>query len=264
MRKHRSASRRNLVLVVLILIVAMVLLAYRHKSLLEKGIENATYFLNPTAERAYALGIKHFDGLSSKEFDVSRAETFFDDALTINPNYPMAHYQLARIAFLRSHFNTALFLVSEEFAANPHPDTSIYYLRALIEGYAGDYTEAEKDYEMYFKVTPANWAGINDYSWVLLKDNLPEGAHAALTWGLKQWPENAWLLTNDATALYEMGRYEEAAAQAKKAIPAVSALSVNDWLNAYPGNDPLIAEEGLASFKKDSEENLQKILAKAK
>ena len=125
----------------------------------------------------------------------------------------------------------------------------------------GDYLGAASDYETYFKVTPANWAGINDYSWVLLKADLPEGALAALDWGLKRWPENAWLLNNRATALFELGRYDEAKITAQKAKIAVDALTPEIWTNAYPGNDPLVAPQGLDEFKRASQENLNKILA---
>src|SRR6185503_4009828 len=97
--------------------------------------------------------------------------------------------------------------------------------------------------------------GINDYSWVLLKADLPEAAHNALSWGLTQWPDNPWLLQNEATALYELGRFKEAAQAAAKAKVGVEKLTTEDWLIAYPGNDPAIAPQGLAQFKKATEEN---------
>ena len=249
---------------ILAVCAALLLFVWRQHALIERIEENIAYFFYPTPERAFAYGEKHFDALSPQEYDVQRAQYFFLQALAHDQNLPLAHYELARIAFLHSDFPYAFSQVNQEFAVNKQPPPQVYYVRALIEGYMADYTDAEKDYEVYFKITPANWAAINDYSWVLLKDNLPQGAAAALSWGLKQWPENAWLLTNDATALYEMGRYSDAAVVAKKAVPAVNALTVDDWLIAYPGNDPLVADTGLENFKKSSQENLQKILAKVK
>ncbi len=118
---------------------------------------------------------------------------------------------------------------------------------------------AAADYEKYFTLAPANWAAINDYAWVLLKADLPEAAHEALVWGLQEWPENAWLLNNQATALYELGRYEEARAVAEQAVVAIEKLSQEDWLNSYPGNDPKVADLGLATFKQAAAENLVKI-----
>lgn len=236
----------------------------RQHIILERVQEDLLLYINPTAERAYSYGLRHFEAVTPEEYDVNRAEYFFRKAEEIDPKYPMVHYQLARIAFLSSYFHTALDLVQVEFSINKNPPSKVYYVRALIEGYMGNYPAAESDYQAYFKLEPANWAAINDYSWVLLKDNLPADAHEALAFGLKEWPQNAWLLVNDATALYEMGHYAEAAEVAKKAIPAVKALTPAVWLIAYPGNDPLIAQTGLDNFKQSSQENLRKILAKQK
>jgi len=247
-----------------IVCVAAIFFSYRQHTLLEHIQENVLYFLDPTAERAFSYGLRHFDALDPKEYDVRRANYFFSEAAAIDPKYPLVHHELARIAFLSGDFPRALGFINTEFIANPKPDPSSYYVRALIEGYMNDYASAAADYETYFKVAPVNWAALNDYSWVLLKLNFPDAAHQALSFGLKQWPDNAWLLANDATALYELGRFSEAATVAKKAVPAVQALTVDDWLIAYPGNDPLIAQTGLDNFKKTTQENLAKILAKSK
>jgi tetratricopeptide (TPR) repeat protein len=260
---RRSGSRLPIAAATVALVLAAMLFVYRQHTLVERAQEDVAYFFNPTPERAFEYGLKHFDATVPQEYDIVRAQYFFSEALKKSSDFPLAHYELARIAFLQSEFPLALDLVDQEFTSNPKPPPYVYYVRALIEGYMTDYADAEKDYETYFKITPANWAGINDYSWVLLKDDLPEGAHAALSWGLKQWPNNAWLLSNDATALYELGRYSEAAAMAKKAVPAVNALTEADWLVAYPGNDPQIARQGLDNFKTTTQENLTKILAKA-
>ena len=42
----------------------------------------------------------------------------------------------------------------------------------------GDYASAAKDYETYLRTDSKNWAAINDYAWVLIKDKeyfLPYG-----------------------------------------------------------------------------------------
>ena len=264
MTARKSQNKLLLVGAILILTAAIAFFAYKQQILFEKMQEDVAYLFNSTPERAFAYGEKHFNALTPDEYDVDRAESFYKDAAKSDPNLPLVHFELARIAFLRSDFITALNLINQEFVVNNDPAPQIYYVRALIEGYMGNYHDAEADYETYFKKFPANWAVINDYSWILLKDNRPAEAQYALSWGLKSWPQNAWLLANDATALYEMGTYAAAAAIAKKAIPAVNALTVADWLVAYPGNDPRIAQTGLANFKQTTQQNLSKILAKAK
>jgi tetratricopeptide (TPR) repeat protein len=262
-----SVRTKNLLLyagVAVFCVFAVVLFANRHQVFIQDLGEDISYHFDPTPERAFAYGMRHFNALSPQEYDIDRATYFYRLTIESDPKFPMVHHELARIAFLKGSYSLALNLIDEEMQMNPHADPSTYYVKALIEGYLEHYADAAKDYEHYFKITPANWAGINDYSWVLLKANRAADAHRALTWGLKQWPDNAWLLSNDATALYELGRYSEAAVVAKKAVPAVEALTVGLWLNAYPGNDPLIAQTGLDAFKKTTQENLTKILAKAK
>ena len=240
---------------------AILVLAYVDRFRLQEFYEDVTLLTHPNAQLAYTYGVRHFDGTSPQEYDIERAQRLFQTTLKYDPNFPMANHELARIAFLKGDFLRALSFMNVEFKVNPHPSPSSYYVRALIEGYMQDYSAAAADYEAYFKVAPANWAGINDYSWVLLKMNLPQAAHDALNWGLKQWPNNAWLLANDATALYELGRFKDAKAVAVKAQTEVAKLTTADWLIAYPGNDPLLAPAGLAAFKQSAQENLSKILA---
>jgi tetratricopeptide (TPR) repeat protein len=226
--------------------------------------EDIAYHFDHDPADLFAIGERHFDAHDPAQYDLPRAIKFFDRTIDLDPSYPNVHHELGRIAFLKSDFPTALMLMDQEFEMNPNPSPATYYVRALIEGYMKNYTAAAQDYEQYFKVTPANWAGINDYSWVLLEADRPKDALAALEWGLAQWPGNAWLLTNEATALYELGRYSEAKKIATEAQAAVDGLTVDIWLNAYPGNDPMVAGQGLQQFKDATHANLEKILAKAK
>jgi tetratricopeptide (TPR) repeat protein len=260
-RKIFERGAMRFLLPVLALLVVAYALSRHFAPQIEFAAEDVSFAVEPSAAHAFALGTKHFDARDAKEYDVRRAKYFFEKTYALDPNFAGVNHQLARIDFLHSDFVKALDDINQELKRNPDPAPESYYMRALIYGYMGEYDLAAKDYEHYFKIRPASWAGINDYSWVLLKADLPQGAHAALSWGLKQWPKNAWLLNNDATALYELGRYAEAKTTAQKALPAVQALTEADWLNAYPGNDPLVAKQGLADFKKASQENLEKIIA---
>jgi tetratricopeptide (TPR) repeat protein len=211
--------------------------------------EDARLVLDPSAERAHYYGIRHFDAHAASSYDVARAERMFKRALELDPSFPMVRHELARIAFLKSDFERALGLINKELDTNPDPSPSSYYVRALIKGFSKDYAGAAADYEKFFKIAPANWGAINDYAWVLMKAGLSDGALAALEWGLEEWPENPWLLNSMATALYEEGRYEEAREVASRAERAVETLTKSDWLDAYPGNDPLVADDGLQTFR---------------
>ena len=221
--------------------------------------EDLALLADPRADRAYEYGVKHFDAIDARQYDIDRSEDLFNYTLRLDPSHPYAYHELARIAFLRGDQEHALMLINKEFEVNPKPMPASYYIRALIKGYMGDYLGAADDYETYFKVTSANWAAINDYSWVLLKAGDPADAHHALSWGLAAWPDNPWLLANESIALYELGRVKEADAMVRKAQAAVGRISELGWRIAYPGNDPAIASTGLANFRAAVAGNLETI-----
>lgn len=224
--------------------------------------EDAMLALTPSAARAYEYGNRHFDARTVEGYDVKRAEELYTIAAAIDSDYPGLQHQLARIEFLYGNYDNGLSRINREIEVHGDANPNALYIKALILGFKGDYLAAAETYERYFTIAPANWGAINDYSWVLMKADLPEGALAALEWGLAEWPENPWLLHNKAIALFELGSYEEAAAAADAATARVATVTEEDWLTAYPGNDPLLAEEGLASFKNAVMENREKIAAR--
>lgn len=221
--------------------------------------EDVLLAFDGTVERGVQYGDRHFNATSPWLYDIDRAEDLYTRAESLNAEYPALQHQLARIAFLKGDFAEGRERIDREITMYGQENPSAYYVRALILGYQKKYLLAAADYEEYFKLAPANWAGINDYSWVLLKAGLPEGALAALEWGLSEWPGNPWLLHNKVIALYELGRYEEAVVVALAASAAVETVTEADWLNAYPGNDPRSATEGLTSFKAAVAANAEKV-----
>ena len=66
-------------------------------------------------------------------------------------------------------------------------------------------------------------------------------------------------------AVDKEGVGRESPSPQESATAAVETISREGWLIAYPGNDPLLADEGLASFKKavyDNQKKVQEALAK--
>lgn len=250
--------RRNGVLILLGLVLITALAYFQPQPLLVV-YEDALFALAPSAERAYRYGDRHFSALTPEEYNIARAEYFFHKAEAIDATFPGVQHQLARIDFLHANFPEGIKRINREIETYGEKNPNAYYIRALILGYQGKYLEAAADYETYFTIAPANWAVINDYSWVLLKAELPEAALAAVEWGLREWPGNPWLLHNQVIALYELERYEEALQVAEAATTAVEIVSREGWLIAYPGNDPLLADEGIATFKKAVYDNKEKV-----
>ena len=221
--------------------------------------ERAALVLAPSPERAFAYGNRHFDAKHPDAYDIDHAQVLFEKAHKLNSELPGLQHQRARIAFLEADYPRALAYIDEAIRDEP-TSISSYYVRGLIKGFAGDYGGAASDFETYLASDPSNWAATNDYAWVLLKDDRPEEAHAALERGLVFWPDNPWLLNAQAIALFEQGESGRAAEAAYRAGNAVQTVTEVDWLNAYPGNDPLIAGEGVRAFRAAIAANIHSIV----
>ena len=226
-------------------------------------VENVMYAIDPSAERAFTYGERHFNARDTNEYDLDRAEYFFGEALRRNAPEPYLYHELAHIAFLRGKFSAAIAYINIQIDTEGDQTPNSYYMRGLIEGYQGDYTDAVEDYATYLTYNPDDWAAINDYAWVLLKAGRPLDAQSATVRGLSIFPNNPWLLNTDATALYEMGLMTDACEQIVRAVEAVKSITKDQWLTSYPGNDPQIAEEGIATFKKAVETNMHTIFSSA-
>ncbi len=218
----------------------------------------ASLRLFSNAALAYEYGNQHFSSKNPAVYDIDRAEYFFNEAYRLDPTLPYVRHQLARVAFLRGDFETALSLINSEIALkDTGPDSqSSYYIRALINAYRGDYAASGEDYKKFLETHPTNWAAINDYAWVLLQDGRARKAVDVSLKGLRYHPKNPWLLNTNAIALHEIGLTDAAQEQVKKATQAMLITTEQDWLTAYPGNDPRIAEEGLLSFKDSVRKNM--------
>lgn len=223
--------------------------------------ETIAFTFDPTATRAAAYGERHFGAVSAL-YDVERAEYFYQQAATLDPNYPFVYHQLARLEFLKGNFNTALFYIDKQIGLHGDSAPNSYYMRGLIEGYMGEYDAAATDYAHYLSLlTVSNWAGINDYAWVLLKAGRAKEAVAETEKGLAIFPENAWLLNTSAIALYETADLQKALERASAAVDAAGKVSESEWLTAYPGNDPRSAAAGIATLQRSAADNMHMIQA---
>lgn len=223
-----------------------------------RTIKGSSLSVFASAERAYRNGDTHF-GSGGALYDLEQASAYYKQALLLDPEQPYVYHQLARIAFLKGNFDEALSLIERQISMHGDKLPNSYYIRALIEGFSGDYDASARDYERYLSFDPTNWAAINDYAWVLLKAGRAREAVVATAGGLSYFPDNAWLLNTNATALYEMGLIEPARGQISKALVAAAKISEADWLLAYPGNDPKVAAQGVAAFQSATIKNMHSI-----
>ena len=220
---------------------------------------DALVLRSTNGELHYEVGSEYMNTSHSSLYDLNRAELFLRRAAVLDPQLPFVYHELARVLFLKGEFNEALTYGNLQVLLHGDEHPNAYYVRGLIQGFWGNYSEAVTDYEHFLRAYPTNWAGLNDYAWVLLKDKRWGDALDTINYGLIFWPQNPWLLNSKATALFELDRLDEAQQTALQAEEAVSRLTESDWDKAYPGNDPLIAADGVVAFKKAVRENIHMI-----
>ena len=221
--------------------------------------ENFSLMKDPSGALAYQYGELHFSLAYPQEYDIERAQYLFELAKRLDPSLPYVHHELARIYFLHEDYAGALTEIDVQIAEYGSKSPNSYYVRGLIEGYAGEYGASEQDYARYLTYEPHDWAGTNDYSWILLKDGKPAAAHDAISRVIAYFPDNPWLFNSDAIALSELGDKTQARSEIAEAQALVQKLSPQEWSYAYPGNDPRIASDGLAAFQKSVVQNMHTI-----
>jgi len=248
------APARYLLLGILLLAVASFF-----SETLRSAYEIVSLSLFPDAERAHALGERHFSSKDPGAYNIDLADYFFRRALELDPTLPFVYRERARIAFLRGDYAAALHAIDLQIDKHGEAAPNAYYIRALIKGFMGDYTGAKADYERYLVQDPYSWAAINDYTWVLLKSGAHAQALVVTEAGLRFFPDNAWLLNSAAIASFESGEREAALAYALRARDAAAKLRDEDWLIAYPGNDPKIASDGMRALRESIDANIHSI-----
>ena len=214
----------------------------------------AMFFDPQSAELWFEMGNYHFGG--SKEFyDIEKAERAFKRAVLLDPAFPGAHYQLARVYFIKGDFYSAITEINKEIALYPDFAKS-YYMKGLIDGYSGNLGLAAKDFEEFLKYKPDSWAAHNDLAWAYFRLGDYEKVKEVAANGLRYSPNNPWLNNSLGIALMNLGEKEAAKVALLRAQQAAKQLTVEQCGSAYPGNDPRIYEQGLEAMRSSIRENL--------
>jgi tetratricopeptide (TPR) repeat protein len=193
---------------------------------------------------------------TSDHYDIDKAKGYFEKALAVDTRVPLAHYQLARIYFIRGDSYLAEVEIHKELELYPDFKRS-YYVRGLIYGYSGRLSEAAADFKTFLEWKPHSWAAHNDLAWVYFRAGKYAEARDTARAGLNIAPNNPWLLNSLGVALLNTGDKQGAKTAFTQALASVSAMSPEDWGKAYPGNDPAIYREGFSKMKESIQSNLE-------
>ena len=221
----------------------------------------------PVYDDPFLLGEYYFNhdpNYAGEAYDLQKAREYYTEAImTDSPNNHMAWYQLGRIDFIEGKFLSALYKFDKysEYAplGAPSPD----YMIGLVYGYKakysddpGDWERAAKHFERFIEVAPIAWAPRVDLAWVYFASGKYEAMLPHLEEGLVHNPNNAWLHNMYGLALLNTDQKTKAREHFVLAEVAAAELTVADWGRAYPGNDPLVWDDGLREFQEAIAQNI--------
>lgn len=218
---------------------------------------DSAFSLNPSAALAADIGNYYFNWYGTGDvYNIDRAEMYYMTAARLNTAEPWAWFQLGRIDFLRGNSMAALRDLERHFAIHGDALPNAHYVRAVVNAYAGNHAAAEEDFFIYLKTDSDGWYTYNDLAWIYFEQGRFEWAAAAAHYGLGNNPDNTWLLLAYGVALMNMGHLDLARENMLSARDAAEKLVDEDWLRAYPGNDPREASAGIENIRATIERNI--------
>ena len=220
----------------------------------------ALFFNNEDARLAKNIGNYYFNRRSEGAYDLEKAEIYFYRALEINPEIPRVWHQLARIDFLQGNLGSALGKINKQIEIHGDSQSNSYYVRGLIYSYSGQFEKAEADFLRFLEWKEKSWAANNDLAWIYFRQGRYEKTEEIAQRGLLYDHDNPWLLNMRGVSLLNLNRKEEAESILLQALAEAQKLTEEDWRNAYTGNDPRIAKQGLNEMVTTIESNLELVV----
>lgn len=222
--------------------------------------EIALAFDRTNAALAMQIGMAEFGG---NGYNLSVALPAFEKAVAIEPGVLWGHYEIARILFVDDKLPQALAQANLELQYNPE-NLRTLYIRALIEGYRDDYTNAESDLRRFVGWAPTEWAGYNDLGWILLQEGKYSEAVQDMQSAFSSATgahTNPWLWNTLGVAQLDLEDYPDALASFEQAQTLAAAMTTAQWQQAYPGDAPASDQGGLAAFRAAISQNIAKAQA---
>jgi len=209
------------------------------------------------AELALIAGNYYFNSYGQGVYDRAKAKKYFEKALKFDPNVPDAWHQLAGIDFIEGNFYVALNKINKQIEIHNDSFMASFYVRGLIQGYIGNFSQAEQDFKKFLEWDQRNWAAWNDLAWIYFMQGDYKKAQVASLKGLNVDPKNPWLLNSLGVSLLNQNKKAEARELFLEAKTYAEKLSEKDWQRAYPGNNPKSSKQGLEKIKKIIASNLE-------
>lgn len=225
----------------------------------------------PDTTDPFMLGMYYFNQDEDPEgpYDLVLAREYFEDAIREDGldgtfDNKWVWYQLGRIDFLEGKFNSAIYKFNKQveyFGDDPH---NVHYMLGLTYGFKAQATDDPKDWEnaeagfvRFIEIAPGYPWPLVDLSWVYFSQGKYEAMVALLEPEVEHFADNAWIQNMYGLALLNVGRREEAHTYFERALTLAEQLTIQDWGDSYPGNDPKTWQSGLDQMRAAIRKNLE-------
>jgi len=220
------------------------------------GHPTLAYYLNHSDATLALQEANYFFG--TKAYDLHKAKHAYQLALKLDPEAPLAHYQLARIHFVEGDLVRAFQEINFELITNPQ-NLRALYVRGLIVMTQGDLFAAENDFKRFVAWAPTEWGGYNDLAYVQAKQGKYKESEQTIGVAMSKVPgaeQVPWLWNSLGLAQLNQFKYKEAEASFKRALDLANRLMVDEWRRAYTANDPAGDAQSVEAFRAAIAKNL--------
>lgn len=215
----------------------------------------------PLYDDPFLMGQYHFNSdpnfTDGDQYDLQKARQYYTEAVIIDSEKDYwAWYQLGRIDFIEGKFLSALYKFDKYNEYAPESGPSSDYMVGLVYGYMAKESKDQAHWDLsaehfsrFVELVPTEWAPRVDLTWVYFAQGKYKAMLPILEEGLEYNPTNPWLNNMYGLALLNTDNKAEAHIHFLRAQESAENMTVSDWSEAYPGNDPLIWGTGLAEFR---------------
>jgi tetratricopeptide (TPR) repeat protein len=221
----------------------------------------------PTDLSYFELGEYYFnqDADPAGPYNLQQAKKYYRKAVREDPDgHALAWYQLGRVYFIEGKFHSAIYNFEKQVEYFDNSVPNVHYMLGLTYGYRAletntqtDWQQAEDSFLLFIEQAPTSpWPRV-DLAWVYFSQGKYDMMVPIIEEGLEHTPNQAWLLNSYGLALLNLQDNNAARAAFTKAIASYETLTVNDWAQAYSGNDPQHWNRNFKLFGETIEYNLE-------
>lgn len=236
----------------------------------DTGHFTSLFFLTDSSDAPIALSIgEHYLHWVEEDttYNREKAADYFMRAHELDQQLSGPTYQWGRTEFLIGRYANALSAFDVQWALYENgAQTDQYtlptqYMRALTNGLLGNFDVAEKLFLSLVRDhanDSRSWTYYNNLAWLYFQQGKFDDMEILMEEAIKQYPENPWILNMYGLALLNHNKNTVARDVFLRAQERANELTASDWLAAYPGNDPYIAQQGIAELKNSIAENVRR------